>query len=39
MLAHLFEDITPEEHRRRGELANELFREIVRRIAAAEHDD
>jgi hypothetical protein len=31
MLAHLLEDITPEEHRRRGELADNLFREIVRR--------
>ena len=31
MLAHLLEEITPEEHRRRGELADELFRTIVRR--------
>jgi hypothetical protein len=33
MLAHLLDDITPEEHRRAGEKANELFREIVRRAA------
>jgi hypothetical protein len=33
MLAHLLDDITPEEHRRRGELANELFRTIVRRAS------
>ena len=31
MLAHLLDDITPEEHRRRGELADELFSTIVRR--------
>ena len=32
ILAHLLDDITPEEHRRRGELANELFRTITRRV-------
>ena len=31
MLAHLLEEITPKEHRRRGDLADNLFREIVRR--------
>ena len=31
MLAHLLEDLTPEEHRRRGDAADALFREIVRR--------
>ena len=31
MLAHLLVEITPEEHRRRGDLADELFRTIVRR--------
>jgi hypothetical protein len=30
-LAHLLEEISPEEHRRRGELADELFRTIARR--------
>ena len=34
MLAHLLEDVPPKEHRRRGEKADELFREIKRRIAA-----
>ena len=33
MLAHLLEEITPEERRRRGELADELFGTIVRRAA------
>jgi hypothetical protein len=33
MLAHLLEDIPPKEHRRRGELADNLFREIVRRAS------
>jgi hypothetical protein len=32
MLAHLLEDMTPEEHRRRGDAADALFRDIVRRI-------
>ena len=27
-------DLTPEEHRRRGDAAEELFRELVRRVAA-----
>ena len=31
ILAHLLQEITPEEHRRRGELADELFRTIARR--------
>jgi hypothetical protein len=33
MLAHLLEDLTPEEHRRRGDAADALFREVVRRTA------
>ena len=32
MLAHLLEDMTPEEHRRRGDAADALFRKVVRRI-------
>jgi hypothetical protein len=32
MLAHLLEDMTPEEHRRRGDAADALFREVVRRL-------
>jgi hypothetical protein len=32
MLAHLLEDLTPEEHRRRGDAADALFREVVRRV-------
>jgi hypothetical protein len=35
MLAHLIDDFDPEEHRRTGEKADELFREIVRRVAAS----
>jgi hypothetical protein len=35
MLAHLMDDFDPEEHRRTGEKADELFREIVRRVAAS----
>jgi hypothetical protein len=31
MLAHLLEDLSPEEHRRRGDAATALFREVVRR--------
>jgi hypothetical protein len=31
MLAHLLEDQTPEEFQRRGDAANALFREVVRR--------
>jgi hypothetical protein len=31
MLAHLLEDLTPEEHRRRGDAADALFRTVVRR--------
>jgi hypothetical protein len=31
MLAHLLEDLTPEEHRRRGDTADALFRAVVRR--------
>jgi hypothetical protein len=31
LLAHLLEDMTPEEHRRRGDAADALFREVVRR--------
>jgi hypothetical protein len=34
MLAHLLEDMTPEEHRRRGDAADALFREVVRRATA-----
>jgi hypothetical protein len=30
MLAHLLEDLTPEEHRRRGDAADALFRTVVR---------
>jgi hypothetical protein len=30
--AHLLEAMTPEEHRRRGDLAVALFRELVRRV-------
>jgi hypothetical protein len=33
MLAHLLEDMTPEEHRRRGDAADALFRTVVRRTA------
>jgi hypothetical protein len=32
MLAHLLEDLTPEELQRRGDAADALFREVVRRI-------
>jgi len=32
------DDYDPEEHRRRGALADELFREIVRRLAAKKRD-
>ena len=35
MLAHLIDDYDPEAHRRAGEKADELFREIVRRVAAS----
>ena len=38
MLAHLLDDYDPEEHRRAGEKADELFREIVRRAALPESD-
>jgi hypothetical protein len=31
MLAHLLDDMTPEEHRRRGDAADALFRAVVRR--------
>jgi hypothetical protein len=31
MLAHLLEDMTPEELQRRGDAADALFREVVRR--------
>jgi hypothetical protein len=31
MLAHLLEDLTPEEHRRRGDAADALFRTVMRR--------
>jgi hypothetical protein len=31
------EDMTPEEHKRRGDAADALFREIVRRVADAVH--
>ena len=31
MLAHLLEDLTPEELQRRGDAADALFREVVRR--------
>jgi hypothetical protein len=31
-LAHLLEDMTPEEHQRRGDAADALFRTVVRRI-------
>jgi hypothetical protein len=37
MLAHLLDD-DPEAHRRAGEKADELFREIVRRVAANKRD-
>jgi hypothetical protein len=30
-------DMTPEEHKRRGDAADALFREMKRRIAAAQH--
>jgi hypothetical protein len=33
MLAHLIDDYDPAAHRRAGEKADELFREIVRRTA------
>ena len=33
MLAHLLEDLTPEEHRRRGDAADAMMREIKRQIA------
>jgi hypothetical protein len=36
MLAHLLEDATPEEHRRRVELADELFRTVVRRASKSD---
>jgi hypothetical protein len=36
MLAHLVDDYDPEAHRRAGEKADELFREIVRRAARKE---
>jgi hypothetical protein len=32
MLARLLEDLTAEEHRRRGDVADALFREMVRRV-------
>jgi hypothetical protein len=38
MLAHLIDDYDPEAHRRAGEKADELFREIVRRAALPERD-
>jgi hypothetical protein len=31
MLAHLLEDMTPDEYQRRGDAADALFREVVRR--------
>ena len=34
MLAHLIDDYDREAHHRAGEKADELFREIVRRVAA-----
>ena len=37
MLAHLLEDMTPEEHRRRGDAADALFREVVRRATGKRH--
>jgi hypothetical protein len=33
MLARLLEDMAPEELQRRGDAADELFREVVRRVA------
>ena len=33
MLAHLLEDLTPQELQRRGDAADALFREVVRRTA------
>ena len=38
MLAHLVDDSDQEAHRRAGEKADELFREIVRRAALPESD-
>jgi hypothetical protein len=37
LLAHLLEDMTPEEHRRRGDAADALFREVVRRPTGKHH--
>jgi len=31
-LSHLFEEMTPEEHKRRGAAADALWREMVRRV-------
>jgi hypothetical protein len=36
MLAHLLEDITPEERERRADMIVEMFREICRRAALPE---
>jgi hypothetical protein len=36
MLAHLLEDITPEERERRADMIAEMFREICRRAALPE---
>ena len=38
MLSHLLEDSDPEAHRRASDKADELFREIVRRVAANKRD-
>jgi len=35
MLSHLLLDDSPEEHQKRGDAADELFREIARRVAAS----
>jgi hypothetical protein len=36
MLAHLLEDLTPQELQRRGDAADALFREVVRRATGKE---
>jgi hypothetical protein len=36
MLAHLLDDITPAEHKRRADAADALFREIARRARNVE---
>jgi hypothetical protein len=33
-MAHLLDDMTPEEHKRRGDAADAMFQEMKRRIAA-----